>query len=270
MPLAPLIDTHIHLGALDFEGDLADVIARANAVGVVAFVCIGAGYGKHSIEAALRISEGSEIVFAAIGVHPQDTELAEIFGTVEGFANDEKVVAIGETGLDYYRGHTNRDQQQELFRKHIRLAVKCKKPLIIHSRNGETLSAAKDCLSILRDEGADRVGGVFHCYSEDSNFAESLRELNFLVSFPGIITFKKATSAQIAAREIPLSQIMVETDAPFLAPEPFRGKRCESAFMEKTARKLAAIKEISYEEICRETSLNAVRLFRLPEDILGE
>ena len=258
MAALALIDTHIHLGAADFDNDRSQVVARALESGVSAMICIGAGYGKVSAARALEIADQYDCVHASVGLHPNDA--SEPFDTafLEDLAAHPKVVAIGETGLDFYRDHAARSDQERWFRAQTRLAVSLKKPLIIHSRD-----AGQDCLAILESEDAAQAGGVFHCYAEDAAFAERLAAINFLVSFPGSLTFKKAEKMREAAAKIPVSQIMLETDAPFLAPEPYRGKRCESSFMLETAKRLAAIKGVTLEELSKKTSANAKRLFKI-------
>jgi TatD DNase family protein len=177
---------------------------------------------------------------------------------VRALAIHPRVVAIGETGLDFFRDRAPRDAQEAWFRGHIELALELKKPIIIHSRD-----AGKECLQILQEMGASKVGGVFHCFSEDAAFAEKLRDINFLISIPGNVTFKKAEAMRQAVAGTPISQIMVETDAPYLSPEPNRGKRCESAFMVETARCIAKVKGIELEEVAAVTTQNALRLFKL-------
>lgn len=251
------VDSHTHLDSRDFHDDRQEVIARAHAVGVKKLLTVGAGAGGLTSAYAARIlAENNEGIWASVGVHPHDAELNDEVLQVESLSNHPKVVAIGETGLDFFRALSPREAQEHCFRKQIEIALRVKKPLIIHSRN-----AGQECLSILQEMGADRVGGVFHCFAEDAAFAEVLREMNFLVSFPGTISFKKADAVREVARDIPLSQIMIETDAPYMAPEPHRGKRCESSFIPKTAEALAKAKGISVEEVARQTSLNAERLF---------
>lgn len=259
MNTARFIDTHAHLGAIDFDPDRAEVIKRAHDAGVTRIITIGAGYGIESAYSAIRIAAEHQHVFAVVGLHPNDASLAFDAAILPALIKHPKVVAVGETGLDFYRNYASRQDQERWFIHQIELAKEHNKPLVIHSR-----SAGADCLKLLKEQHAQVVGGVFHCFAEDAAFAHELSALGFLVSFPGSVTFKKADSMRAVVQSIPLSQIMLETDAPFLAPEPFRGKRCESAFMIKTAECIAALKGISLDELARITSANAERLFKLP------
>lgn len=252
------IDTHLHLDASEFDVDRSEVVARAAKAGVGTLITIGSGYGIKSAERALKIAEEYNNIFASVGVHPNDSEESFDFDFLDNIACNKKIVAIGETGLDFYRNRATKMQQELVFRTQIELALKVKKPLIIHSRN-----AGEECLSILREMKADSVGGVFHCYPENHEFAARLANLGFFVSFTGVLTFKKADETRNTAAKIPLNQILIETDAPFLAPEPHRGKRCESAYMVETAKALAVVKGLSLEEVAVATCENARRLFDL-------
>ncbi len=251
-----LFDSHVHLDAQDYDTDRDQVIERAREAGVTRFVTIGAGLGLESADRALALAEKYEFIWASVGVQPHDAGSATGIERLRELAGHPKVVAIGETGLDYYRNLAPVADQRKWFKAQIELALECKKPLIIHSRE-----AGADCYDLLCAGRAKDVGGVFHCYSEDRKFAENLRDINFLVSVPGSITFKKADAFRETMKNIPLEQIMLETDGPFLAPEPYRGKRCESAYMLETARVLAKLKGISLEELAARTSANACRFF---------
>lgn len=256
---AELIDSHTHLTAHDFDTDRAEVIARAHAAGISTMITIGAGYGAESAHAALKLAEAELSVYASVGIHPNDASTPFDPELLRPLAKHPKVVAIGETGLDFYRNHSSREDQERWFRHQIELALEVKKPIVIHSRE-----AGSDCLKILGEYPVAQVGGVFHCFAEDAAFAEKLRAINFLISIPGSVTFKNAETVRQVAREVPLSQIMVETDAPFLAPHPLRGKRNESAYMVETAKRIAAERNISFEELAAQTSENARKLFQLP------
>ncbi|RIL05008.1 MAG: hydrolase TatD, partial [Proteobacteria bacterium] len=248
------------LGASDFDGDRDEVVERALQAGVTKLITIGAGYGKQSALKAVELAERYACVFASVGLHPNDASEKFDHKFLEDLALHPKVVAIGETGLDFYRDYAPREGQERWFVYQIELALRVRKPLVIHSRE-----AAAECLEVLQREGASKVGGVFHCFAEDVEFAAKLASINFLVSFPGSLTFKKAEASRLAASSIPLSQIMLETDAPFLAPEPFRGKRCESSYVPEIARMLAKVRSAAIEEIAQQTSANARRLFNLAE-----
>ena len=250
------IDSHVHLNAKDYAADLPAVLERARAAGIEAFLCVGAGYGAESAASAVALAEREPDVWASVGVHPQDASKDCDIEIIRTLATHPRVVAIGETGLDYFRDTSSPVAQERWFRSQIELALAVRKPLIIHSRQ-----AAEDCIRILEEAGATAIGGVFHCYSEDAAFAKRLAQINFRVSFPGVLTFKKSEATRQAARDIPLEQILLETDGPYLAPEPNRGKRCESAMMVATAHMLARLKNLSIEEVGRITTANARALF---------
>lgn len=252
-----LIDTHCHLSTLE-HAPLAEILERAEAAFVKKMICIGAGNGKKDAFLALDLAKTHPHIWASVGVHPHSAATDTNLEGLEEAAAEEKVVAIGETGLDFYRDWAPKEQQFELFRNTISLALNLKKPLIIHSR-----AAGEECFSVLKEMKAEQVGGVFHCYAEDALFASRLRDLNFLVSFPGSITFKSAEQLRAIVKEIPLEQIMLETDAPFMAPEPFRGKPSEPAHVYQIASKLAQIKDLSLEEVARTTSTTAKKFFRI-------
>ena len=253
-----LIDSHAHLAAPDFEADIDAVLERAQNAGISQVMVIGAGYGKESAEKAIELVSRYSMLELAVGLHPCDsTEKLDKSWLLE-VAAAPKVRALGETGLDYYWNKTDPELQKHNFRLHIEAARELKLPLVIHSRN-----AAEDCLKILQQENASETGGVFHCYSEDAEFAKKLEAINFKVSFPGVLTFKKADSLREVARQIPLEQIMLETDCPFLAPQSVRGKRAEPAHVLEIAKCLAEVKGLSLEEVASVTTRNARQLFRI-------
>ncbi|MBX7143583.1 MAG: TatD family hydrolase [Oligoflexia bacterium] len=252
------IDTHVHIASAEFDCDRDLVIQRAQEAGVRRFVCIGAGTGLDSAQQAVALAERHPFIWASVGVHPHDADRDVDKKALETLCAHPRVVAIGETGLDFHYDFAPRARQEAWFIAQIELARAHKKPLIIHSR-----LAGKECLAILKQHSASEVGGVFHCYSEDAAFAAELAKINFLVSLPGIITFKNAEALRKTVKDIPLEQIMLETDAPFLAPIPYRGKRCESSFLPHTAQTLADIKGLPIEEIATITTKNAERFFKL-------
>lgn len=252
-----LIDTHCHLDSSDFDLDREQIVERALRSGVRKLICVGARDGFESNSQTLAVSEQFESVWATVGLHPNDATIAVDCGKLKELARASKVVAIGETGLDFYRDSAPTELQEAWFRAQIQLARELHLPLVIHSRN-----SARRCLDILVEMGAGSIGGVFHCFSEDAEFAQQLREINFLVSITGIVTFPKADALREALKSIPLSQVMVETDAPYLSPVPNRGKRCESAYVVDTARALAKLYDISFDEIAQITSQNAIQLFK--------
>ena len=221
---------------------------------------IGASAGVESAKRAVELASKHPFIWATAGLHPHDADDIEGLETLRELAAHPRVVAIGETGLDYHYTFAEHDNQKRWFREQIRIAKAAKKPVVIHCRN-----AAEDTIRILIEEQARDVGGVFHCYAEDAEFAKRLFEINFIVSFPGILTFKKSIETRATAKAIPLEKIMLETDAPFLAPEPYRGKRCESAYVFHTAKMLAELHGRSVEQVAAITTANALRFFAIKE-----
>jgi len=254
-----LIDSHTHLSAPDFDADRDAVVQRAKENGVTTLITIGAGYGAESAKKSVEIAEEYLSVFATVGIHPHDSKCDfAIFEQIKELSVNPHVVAIGETGLDFYRDWAPVDLQEKWFRAQIQLAKEVKKPLIIHSRE-----AAARCFEILSETSAADVGGVFHCFSEDTEFAQKLESINFIISVPGSVTFKKADKLREVVKNIPLERIMLETDAPYLAPEPNRGKRCESSFLLETAKFVAGVKNVSLEEVASKTTATAKKFFGL-------
>lgn len=249
-------DSHTHLDSADFSVDQVAVIERARQAGVTRMLTVGAGDGFASAERAITLAEAYPGIWASAGIHPHDAETEFDPDKLITLCKHHRVRAVGETGLDFFRDWSPYDLQEKWFRAQIEIAKTVMKPLIIHSR-----SAGSNCLTILQEMQASTVGGVFHCFAEDAAFAAQLKKINFLVSFPGTITFKNAEDVRSAARDIPLEQIMIETDAPYMAPVPYRGKRCESAFVVETAKMLAEVKDISLETVARTTTKTAISFF---------
>jgi TatD DNase family protein len=252
-----LVDTHCHLGIMPRD-ELHEVFARARKCNVQKFICIGAGEGIESAKKAVKLASEFDFVWATVGVHPHDASDFTALDELEELVSHPRVVAVGETGLDFFRDWSPRESQFTLFKNSINFAKKHKKPLIIHSRD-----ASKDVLEVLTKENANEVGGVVHCFSEDANFAAELKKINFLVSFTGNITFKKSSSLREVVKEIPLSQIMLETDAPYMAPEPFRGNPSEPMHVFQVAMKIAELKGLTIEEVANVTTENAEHLFNV-------
>ena len=254
-----LFDTHTHLDSPEFDQDREQVIEHAYANGVHYMVNIGAVDKLNSAHRSIKLAERYPFIWASVGLHPHDaSHPIEAIAELRELASHPKVVAIGETGLDFFRDWSPQDSQKNWFRAQIKLALELKKPLIIHSRN-----AAADCLRILREEGASEVGGVFHCFSENAAFAEAARNLNFLFSITGIVTFKNAHTLQDTVQKAPSGSFMLETDSPYLAPHPRRGKRCESGFITFTADRVAKIRETTMREIAQETTETALAFFKI-------
>lgn len=259
----PLFDSHCHLDTEELYADLEGVLARAEQAGVRWFCTIGAGRGTSEAHRAVAIAKACPgRVWATVGVHPHDVEaMTEAdFDEVRRLAEEhpDQVVGIGETGLDYYYDHSPRQVQREAFRRFLRLAREVKKPVSIHTRGAD-----EDTLAILQDESAQEIGGVIHCFSHSEEFGREALKLGFYLSIPGIVTFKKSEDLREAVKNLPLERMMVETDSPYLAPVPMRGKRNEPAFVAYTAKKLAELKGVSYQEVENITTRNACALYRI-------
>ena len=234
-----LIDTHCHL--YTFEEEVSEVLTRANEANVNRTICIGAGHGLESADLAIRLADNYQQVFATVGIHPHDAKEGISISALENHLFNEKVIAVGETGLDFFRDWSPKNEQERVFRETISVAKKIKKPLIIHCRD-----AFDDTLRILKEENASDVGGVFHCFAGDYAFAKKIFDLNFIVSFPGNVTFKKATNIQETAKAMPLDKFMLETDAPYMAPEPYRGGKSEPMHVKTVAEFIAKLKNIDF------------------------
>lgn len=253
-----LIDTHCHLYSLD-RAPVEELVAHAHRCQVTRIISIGAGSGAESAFSSVALADRFESVYASVGIHPHDAKDHTTLDAVAPLLHHPKVVAVGETGLDFFRDWAPVDRQHALFEHSIEVAKQLKKPLIIHCRDAE-----RETIETLTRLDARSVGGVFHCYAGDAALAKRLVDLNFIVSITGTLTFKRADALRETARAIPLERIMLETDAPYMAPEPFRGQPSEPAHVLQIALKLAEVKGISIEEVARVTSANAERLFGLP------
>ncbi|MFQ5708517.1 MAG: TatD family hydrolase [bacterium] len=252
-----LIDTHAHLYFEQFEEDREQVIQRALQAGVEKIINIAVDL--ETAEQSIRLAEAHSGLFAAVGIHPNDaSQLANgTLAALREYSRHPKVVAIGEIGLDFYRDRTPRAAQERAFRQQISLARQVGLPIVIHNRQ-----AIGAILDILRTEGTEGLRGVFHCFSESAQFAEQVLEMGFHISFTGNLTFKKSELPAVA-QVVPLERLLLETDSPFLSPEPKRGRRNEPARVLHIARKLAEIKGTDVAEIERITTENAVQLFGL-------
>lgn len=252
-----LTDSHCHLYSIPGE-NLETIIQNSLNANVTRIICVGASAELESAQTSIVLAEKFPAVWATVGIHPHDTGKCLEIKALEELCSHKKVVAIGETGLDYFRDWAPKENQLKVFKDTIALALNQKKPLVIHSRD-----AAEDCFDILKKQNAQEVGGVFHCYGEDAEFAKKLKDINFLVSFPGTITFKSATKLREIVKAIPLEQIMLETDAPYMAPEPYRGGHSEPKHVLQIAQKLAEIKEVSLETIAAITTRTALKFFKI-------
>lgn len=252
------IDSHCHIDFPDFaEAGVAPLLANMAAAGVSHALCVSVSLER--LPAILALAEAHENLYASVGVHPDHEDAVEPdVDRLVALARHPKVVAIGETGLDYYRLDRGAvDWQRTRFRTHIRAARASAKPLIIHTRN-----AAADTLAIMAEEAAGETGGVMHCFTESRAVAEAALDLGFYISFSGIVTFKSAADLREVARMVPLDRLLIETDSPYLAPVPHRGKRNEPAYVRHVGELIADLKGISPEELGEATSRNFFRLFR--------
>lgn len=250
-----LVDSHCHLDFPDLAGQLPEVLSRMQAAGVGVAVCIGVNL--EDFPRVLALAENNAALYATVGVHPEYTEVEE--PTVERLvtlAAHRKVIAIGETGLDYYWQKDRPEWQRERFRTHIRAARQCNKPLVVHTRD-----AADDTLGILAEEGAGEAGGIMHCFTGTWDEARRALDLGFHISFSGIVTFRNAESVREVARRAPLERILVETDAPYLAPVPYRGKRNEPAYVRHVAEEVARLRGLAPEQLFAATTDNFFNLF---------
>ena len=256
-----LIDSHCHLNHPDLLGDLAEVLRRAEDADVRLVICVG--YDLESSVQAVQIARTVNMVRAAVGVHPHDADKSSpgALAQIRKLASEtDHVVAIGETGLDYYRNLSPKRAQQESFRAHIALAKDLGLPLIVHSRD-----AQEDVLAILADEGAPPRGVVMHCMPSDADFARGALELGCYLGIAGPITFQNAVKLREIVAGLPLDRLIVETDAPYLTPHPYRGRTNEPSYVRLTAEKLAEVHGVRLAEVASITTANARRLFALPE-----
>ena len=253
-----LVDSHCHLNMLEldpYDGDLGALIEKANSMGVEHILCVGVDL-VHA-QTVIEIAEYYNNVSASVGLHPSEKvdrepnvqELIEL-------AEHPKVVAIGETGLDYYYNKTGLEIMRDRFRRHIQAAIKLKKPIIVHSRN-----AREDTICILQEENAAKVRGVMHCFTENWEMAQQAMALGFYISFSGIVTFHNAKNVAEVAQKVPLDKMLIETDAPYLAPVPYRGKKNEPQYVRYVAEQIANLKNKSFAEVAQRTTQNYFDLF---------
>ncbi|WP_054707480.1 TatD family hydrolase [Bacillus sp. JCM 19041] len=253
-----LFDTHVHLNAEQFENDVEETITRAREAGVKEMIVIG--FDEKTITRAIELAESDKDLYAAVGWHPVDAiDMTDNhLKWIEELAAHPKVVALGEMGLDYHWDKSPKDVQKEVFRKQIALAKKVKLPIIIHNREAD-----QDVVDLLEQEGAIEVGGVMHCFGGSVEIADRCIEMNFHIGLGGPVTFKNAKRPKQVAKHVPIERLLIETDAPFLAPDPYRGKRNEPAYVKRIAEDIAELREISYQELCEKTRDNAKKLFQI-------
>jgi TatD DNase family protein len=253
-----LVDSHAHLEMPDFKKDLEAVVQRAKESGVEYIFTVGTE--KKDWKKALEIANSHPSIYAILGVHPHNVKEIDDqdYSRLKELCQNGKVKAYGEIGLDFFRNLSPRDIQLKRFREQIGLAKELKLPIVIHDRE-----AHHETLEILKTEKAEECGGIIHCFSGDYEMAKACIDMGFYISIPGTITFKNADGFREIVRRIPLESLLVETDAPFLTPEPFRGKRNEPSYVRYTAQKIAEIKKVSFEKVAEVTTENAFRVYRL-------
>jgi TatD DNase family protein len=254
-----LVDSHCHLDDAQFDADRAQVIKRALAAGIERMLAIGTGGGPPDLEAGVRLARQHALIYATVGVHPHDAAKAtpETWSQLEALLDADKVLAVGEIGLDYHYDFSPREVQRQVFVKQLRLAAEAGKPVVIHTRE-----AWADTLRMLREHWSG--GGIMHCFTGGPAEARQALDLGFHLSFGGVLTFPKAETVREAARLAPEDRLLVETDAPYLAPVPNRGKRNEPAFIVDTVRRLAEVRGAAPEHIAEITTANFERLMFAP------
>lgn len=273
------VDSHAHLEMEQFDADRAAMLQRAQQAGLSHILAIGSGTGPGSLDCAIRLAEehGHDLktgpkIFATVGIHPHEAKLAteEDFREMEELAKHPKVIAWGEIGLDYHYDHSPRETQREVFVRQMRQAAEAKLPIVIHCRPSDNSENAWDeTLEMLAAHWAPtQLGGILHCFTGSLTHAQAAVQMGFLVSFSGNVTFPKAVHIREAAQQLPLERILIETDSPFLAPVPNRGKRNEPGLVVKVAEKIAEVRGIPVEQVARATSQNFFRLFPITENPL--
>jgi TatD DNase family protein len=255
-----LIDSHANIQGDDYAGEVEAVIGRARQAGVEQIIVVGGAGEMSSNAGAVALAESHGNLYATVGMHPHDAkDVAEQdLQKLKELTRHTKVIAVGETGLDYYYDHSPREVQRRVFARFIQLARETELPIVVHERD-----AARDAAELLRTEGGEKLRGVIHCFTGDYHAAREYLDFGFYLSFSGIITFKNAGALRDVVRETPLDRIFVETDSPFLTPVPNRGKRNEPAYVRFVAETVAKVKGISFEEVARVTTENVRRLFCL-------
>ena len=250
-----LVDSHCHLDFPKLSGNIEQVLALMQDNGVGCAVCIGVTL--EDLPRVLALAEAWPAILASVGVHPETTGVREpTVGELVELARHPRIIAIGETGLDYYWHKDAPKWQRERFRTHIRAARAAAKPLVVHTRE-----AAADTLRVMREEGAGEAGGVMHCFTETWPVAEAALDQGFYISMSGIVTFRKALTVREVAQRVPLDRLLVETDSPYLAPVPYRGKTNQPAYVKHVAEELARLRGLSYQEVVDATTANFFRLF---------
>jgi len=260
------IDSHAHLEGHKFDQDRVEVLERARAAGLERILAIGSGTGPGTLDCAIKIAEQHDWIFATLGIHPHEAKLAgeADYAEMEQLARHPKIIAWGEIGLDYFYDHSPREVQKEVFRRQMEQARTAKLPIIIHCRpSNNSENAWDDTIQMLRDHWASSgLGGILHCFTGEWKHAQAALDMGFYVSFAGNVSFPKAENIRQAAREVPIERMLIETDSPFLAPVPHRGKRNEPAFVVNTAETIAQLRGSNKEEIGARTAANFYALFQ--------
>ena len=263
------IDSHAHLEGKPFAHDREQVIARAREAGVTNILAIGNGDGPANFDCGIHLAEKYAFMYATIGIHPHEARLADesAFDRMAQLARHPKVIAWGEIGLDYFYDHSPRETQRQVFAQQMELAAAAKLPIVIHCRPSDgSDNAWEDCLHLIQDQWAQKgLGGILHCFTGNWTQAKRALDMGFMISFAGNVTYPKAQQIRDAALQVPLDRMLIETDCPYLAPVPHRGKRNEPAFVKETARKLGELRGLSMEAIGEQTSRNFYNFFKTSE-----
>jgi len=257
-----LIDSHAHIDFPQFADDREAMLERARAAGVTMLLAIGTGPGPEKLDSAIPSAEQHDWIYATVGIHPHEAKevTQQHLDDLAKLAKHPKVIAWGEIGLDYFYDHSPRETQHKVFRDQMELAAHAKLPIIIHCRDAWT-----DCLNLLEEHWKSTgMGGILHCFTSTLQDARRGMDMGFLISFAGNSTYPKAQNLRDVAKALPLEKILIETDSPYLAPQPYRGKRNEPAYVAEVARTLASVRDLSPDEMAAATSDNFRRLFRLP------
>ena len=261
------IDSHCHLDGPRFDSDREQVIARAREAGITNMLAIGTGDGPGTLDCALKVAEQHDFIYATVGIHPHEAQLAKDsdFAELVQLSRNEKVIAWGEIGLDYYYDHSPRDVQQNAFIRQMELACTAKLPIVIHCRPSDNSDNAwEDCLALIEQHWRPSgLCGVLHCFTSTWPHAKRALDMGFMISFAGNITFPKAQQIRDSAMQVPLDRMLIETDSPFLAPVPYRGKRNEPAHVKEVARQIGELRGLSTDEVGEQTSGNFLRFFSL-------
>jgi TatD DNase family protein len=263
------VDSHAHLDGKQFATDREQVISRARDAGVRNIVAIGNGDGPANFDCGIHLAEKYDFMYATIGIHPHEARLADhaAFDRMQQLARHPKIIAWGEIGLDYFYDHSPRETQQQVFAKQMELAAAAKLPIVIHCRpSNDSDNAWQDCLRLIEELWAPLgLGGILHCFTGNWPQAKRALDMGFMISFAGNVTFPKAQQIRDAALQVPLDRMLIETDSPYLAPLPHRGKRNEPAFVRETARQLGELRGLSTDEVGERTSRNFYNFFKLVE-----